>query len=142
MRPGTGRPPRAGWTSALDTLVEQDVLHWQAFPPLTEDEVENSGLARRIKGYQQLLDRITDRLSDSRNRSYRAAPTGPAAAPADRCSWTASSIYVSGEPPWLDCGTNALWWVIEALACRPLEGCRCESAEAYRGRAERLPRSD
>jgi hypothetical protein len=133
------------WTSVLDTLqraagdpaVEQDVLQLrgltermdkEAFPPLTEDEVGNSGLARRIKGYQQLLDRITDRLSELGlvrlgNRSYRAGSyrTGRG---------TGRSMQLDGKldlrfgielTPWRDSGLTPLWWVLKSSPAYSIE---------------------
>ena len=100
----------------------------EAFPPLTEDEVGNSGLARRIKGYQQLLDRITDRLSELGlvrlgNRSYRAGSyrTGRG---------TGRSMQLDGKldlrfgielTPWRDSGLTPLWWVLKSSPAYSIE---------------------
>ena len=126
------------WTSVLDTLqraandpaVEQDVMQLrgltdrmdkEAFPPLTEDEVLNSRLARRIEGYRRLVDAITDRLVKQGvvrrgNRSYRAASyrTGRGAGWLMQLDGKLDLRFGMELRPWRDSGITPLWWVLKS----------------------------
>ena len=149
------------WTSVLDTLqrtaddpsVEQDVLQLrgltdvidqEAFPPLAEDEVGNSGLARRIKGYERLANTITDRLVERHlvrvgSRSYRAASyrTGRGAGRAMRLDDTLDLRFGLELRPWRDSGVTPLWWVLKSSATHSIEKhwqrimSRIEDVRAY-----------
>lgn len=150
------------WTSVLDTLqrtaddptVEQDVLQLrgltermdkEAFPPLTEDEVGNSGLARRMEGYQQLASRITDRLVELGlvslgSRSYRAASyrSGRGAGRSMQLHGTLLDLRFGLElRPWRDSGMTPLWWVLKGSAAYSIERdwlrimSRIEDVRAY-----------
>ena len=134
------------WTSVLDTLqraagddaVEQDVLQLrgltdridkEAFSPLTEDEVGNTALARRIKGYQQLVDKITDRLVEldlvrRGNRSYRAASyrTGRGAGWSTQLHDMLDLRFGIELRPWRDSGITPLWWVLKGSRAWGIEG--------------------
>ena len=133
------------WTSVLDTLqraagdpaVEQDVLQLrgltdridkEAFLPLKEDDVGNKRLARRIKGYQQLVDRITDRLVKLElvrrgNRSYRAASyrTGRGAGWSMQLHGKLDLRFGIELRPWRDSGITPLWWVLKSSPAYSIE---------------------
>ena len=134
------------WTSVLDTLqraagepsVEQDVLQLrgladqidkEAFPPLTEDEVEHKRLARRINGYQRLVDKITDRLVELGlvsigNRSYRAASyrSGRGTGRSMRLYDTLELRLGLELRPWRDSGITPLWWILKGSHNWGIEG--------------------
>ena len=133
------------WTSVLDTLqraarnpaFEQDVLQLrgltdridkEAFLPLTEDDVGNKHLARRIKGYQQLVDRITHRLKELGlvrlgNRSYRAASyrTGRGAGWSMQLHGKLDLRFGIELRPWRDSGITPLWWVLKSSPAYSIE---------------------
>ncbi len=149
------------WTSVLDTLqrtaddpdVEQDVLQLrgltdridqEAFPPLAEDEVGNSGLARRIRGYERLANKITDRLVERRlasvgSRSYRSASyrTGRGAGRVMHLDDTLDLRFGLELRPWRDSGITPLWWVLKSSATCSIEKhwqrimSRIEDVRAY-----------
>ena len=126
------------WTSVLDTLqraasevaLAQDVLQLrgltdridkEAFPPLTEYEVGNTNLAHRIKGYQRLVDKITDRLVDGNlarigNRSYRAGAyrTGRGTGRFMRLHEKFDLRFGIELTAWRDSGITPLWWVLKS----------------------------
>ncbi len=133
------------WTSVLDTLqraardpvVEQDVLQLrgltdrldkEAFLPLTEDDVGNKRLARRIRGYQQLVDKITHRLVKVglvrlENRSYRAASyrTGRGAGWWMQLRGKLDLRFGLELRPWRDSGITPLWWVLKSSPTYSIE---------------------
>ena len=134
------------WTSVLDTLqraadtptVEQDVLQLrgltnrideEAFSPLAEDEVGDSGLARRMEGYQQLANRITDRLVELGlvslgSRSYRAASyrSGRGTGRLMQLHGTLLDLRFGLElRPWRDSGITPLWWVLKSSSAYSIE---------------------
>ena len=149
------------WSSVLDTLqraaddpdVEQDVLQLrgltermdkEAFPPLTEDEIGNSDLARRIEGYQQMANRITDRLFELGlvslgSRSYRAASyrTGRGAGRSMQLDDMLDLRFGLELRPWRDSGITPLWWVLKSSAAYNIEKdwqrimSRIEDVRAY-----------
>ena len=133
------------WTSVLDKLqraagepaVEQDVLQLrgltdridkEAFLPLTEDDVGNRYLARRIQGYQQLVDGITDRLVKRDlvrlgNRSYRAGSyrTGRGAGRSMQLHGKLDLRFGIELRPWRDSGITPLWWVLKSSPAYSIE---------------------